>query len=246
MWQKRFEELKSEGFTIVGIAMEAEGIEPAKMYYEKHGVTFPALVDPNFETGFGYVPWTFFVDEHGVVRAKGDIWKSLIKPDDELKPVTPEVLTKWSDSESRFKPEAIAELRKTQQENPDDLSAATDLASRYLTLGETKDAEIVLQAAVDAYDAKAAAKTGSRELRALLSRAYLLLSRAEKGDRDAQLKAARTAYFLAPTIGLAKQISRIADPTKFDDRPDGKLDNPYRNNYAKEIQKDREVWLKSD
>lgn len=243
MWQEQFEQLKSEGFTIVGIAMDSEGIEPAKKYYETYGVTFPALVDPDFATGFGYVPWTFFVDEHGVVRGKGDEWKTMIKPADKLKPVSPQILAQWTDSNSRLAPEAVDALRQEQQDSPEDLSIATELASRYLTLGEEPKAKAVLQAAAAAYDAKAVAKAGEPEQRTLLSRAFLQLSRAEEGDHAARVEAARTAYFIAPSIGLAKQISRIADPAKFDDRPDGTLDNPYRNDYAKRIAADRAAWL---
>lgn len=68
MWQKKFEQYRRMGFNVVGIALDAEGIAPAKLYYERFGVTFPALVDPNYVTGFGAVPKTFLVDEHGVVR----------------------------------------------------------------------------------------------------------------------------------------------------------------------------------
>jgi peroxiredoxin len=246
VWQERYEELKGDGFTIVGIAMDSEGIEPAKKYYEKHGVTFPSLVDPNFATGFGYVPWTFFIDEHGVVRGKGDDWKKMIKPTNKLRPVTPRILAKWTSSKSRLMPEVMAALQEKQQERPKDLSIATELASRYLTLGEGAKAEIILNAAIGSYDAKQVARTGGKEQRILLSRAYLQLARAEKGDRRAQVDAARTAYYLAPSIGLAKQISRIADPGKFDNRPDGKLDDPYRNNYAKRILADRKVWLSGE
>ena len=63
MWQQLFEKYGSEEFTVVGLALDAEGIAPAKLYYEKFGVTFPSLVDPDYATGFGAVPKTFFVDE---------------------------------------------------------------------------------------------------------------------------------------------------------------------------------------
>ncbi len=225
--------------------MDAEGVAPAKKYYEKHGVTFPSLVDPNFATGFGYVPWTFFVDEHGVVRAKGKDWKQLIKPVEELKPVTPAILAQWSDSKPRLSAKAIAALEQKQQASPTDLDLATDLASRYFTVGRDADAKTLLRAIAENHNARKIAREGDQETKQRLSRVFLQLSRAEEGDRPAQLEAARTAYFLAPTIGLAKQISRIADPTKFDDRPDGQLDNPYRNQYAKEIKADRELWLKA-
>lgn len=225
--------------------MDAEGVAPAKKYYDKYGVTFPALVDPDFATGFGYVPWTFFVDEHGVVRAKGDDWEPLIQALEKLKPVTPEILARWSDSKIRLSAQAIAELAQKQAEDPDDLELVTDLASRYLTVGRRAEATTLLRASADKHQAREIARTGSAETKHALSRVYLQLSRALEGDRPAQVTAARTAYFLAPSIGLAKQISRIAEPARFDDRPDGRLDNPYRNHYAKQIQADREAWLRA-
>ena len=223
--------------------MDAEGPAVAKKYYEKYGVTFPSLVDPNHATGFGYVPWTFFVDEHGVVRGKGKNWKELATSAKPLKPVTPEVLEQWSDSKKRLSPEAIAQLEQKLAKDPHSLSLITDLTSRYLSVGREADAKLILRLVAGAKDAREVAREGSREEKELLSSAYLQLSRAEQGDRDASLKAARMAYFLKPSIGLAKQISRIADPAKFDDRPGGKFDNAYREGYARQIKADRAAWL---
>ena len=50
VWQKDFMAIGGGMFTVVGIALDAEGIAPAKRYYQKHRVTFPALVDPNYST----------------------------------------------------------------------------------------------------------------------------------------------------------------------------------------------------
>ncbi len=123
MWQKYFEKLGSDGFTIVAIAMDVEGVEPAKRYYEKYGVKFHALVDPNYATRFGYVPWTFFVDEHGVVQDSKD-WQSRIKPKDQLKPVTPAVRAKFTSAKDRLQADAIAELARKHQALATDLSVA--------------------------------------------------------------------------------------------------------------------------
>ena len=223
--------------------MDAEGPAVAKKYYEKSGVTFPSLVDPNHATGFGYVPWTFFVDEHGVVRGKGKNWKELATSTKPLKPVTPEVMEQWSDSKKRLSPEAIAQLELKTNKDPFDLTYITDLTSRYLTVGRETDAMKVLRIVTRAKDARAIAREGSPEEQALLARAYLQLSRAEQEDHKARVEVARMAYFLKPSIGLAKQISRIADPAKFDDRPGGKFDNAYREGYARRIKADRAAWL---
>lgn len=62
-------------------------------------------------------------------------------------------------------------------------------------------------------------KEGNFEEKQLLSRACVQLSRAEQGDREAPLQTDRIAYILNPSIGLNKQISRIAAPAKSDDQP---------------------------
>ena len=174
--------------------MEAEGIESAKRYYDKHGVTFPALVDPHFATGFGFVPWTFFVDEHGVVRGKGGDWKKLIKPAREFKAVTPQVLAQWSDSKNRLTREVMVSLEEKLDQHPGNLSIATELASRYLAPGEKAQGKSILEKAIRNHDARKVATSGEKDQQDLLSRAYLQLSLGETGNRDAQLAAARTAY----------------------------------------------------
>ena len=79
VWQQKFEKYRSENFTVVGLALDAEGIAPAKLYYEKFGVEFPSLVDPNYATQFGVIPKTFFVNEHGVVQDLRN-WESRLSP----------------------------------------------------------------------------------------------------------------------------------------------------------------------
>ena len=50
-WQQKFRKHDSDEFTVVGLALDAEGIAPAQnATMKKHGVTFPALVDPNYAT----------------------------------------------------------------------------------------------------------------------------------------------------------------------------------------------------
>ncbi|HRX81162.1 MAG TPA: TlpA disulfide reductase family protein, partial [Pirellulaceae bacterium] len=87
VWQAAFEKYGSDEFTIVGLALDAEGVAPAKLYYEKFGVTFPALVDPDYATQFGAVPKTFFVDEQGVVLELKD-WEGQLARLGPLRPVT--------------------------------------------------------------------------------------------------------------------------------------------------------------
>ena len=94
---------------MVGIALDAEGIAPAKLYYEKFGVTFPALVDPNYATGFGAVPQTFSVDEYGVVQSLRD-WENRLKPADQLESVTDDVRSPVTLPRQSLAPASVAIL----------------------------------------------------------------------------------------------------------------------------------------
>ncbi|MEX0717519.1 MAG: TlpA disulfide reductase family protein, partial [Planctomycetaceae bacterium] len=177
MWQNRFEKHRDQGFTVVGIALDVEGAAAAKPYYDKHGVTFPALVDPNYATGFGVVPLTFFVDEHGVVRKLAD-WENRLKPAGELRPVTDEIRGQWTEPGSRFGPRAIAELVARHEAAPTDLATSVELASRYVDLGLHEEARAVLEPAVNRHDAKQVARGDDAQRARLLGQAYLQLARA--------------------------------------------------------------------
>ena len=241
MWQREFERRGGRDFTVVGLALDAEGIAPAKRYYEKYGVTFPALVDPNYATQFGAVPKTFFVDEHGVVQELKN-WEQQLAAFGPAKTVPPSIRDQWSDPASRLDSVGLAELAENHAREPESLRIATQLGSRYIALGLQPEAKAVLQRAVDRYDALEIARQGGDDAR-LLGQAYLQLMRANEGDREAQVRYATTSYFLNPSIGFAKQIARIIDPEKFDQQSDGRLDNTFREATYQRLKRERTEWL---
>lgn len=244
MWQKTFERHRSAGFTVVGIALDAEGIEPAKRYYERFGVKFPALVDPNYATGFGAVPKTFFVNEHGVVQPLRN-WEEAVKPASELKAVASEVRKQWSTSGARLDSAEVARLLAIHRKDSRNLSVAVDLASRYMDLQLGSQAQAVLNAAVKQYDSKRVARSESGGKATLLGQAYLQLSRASQ-ERDDRVRFATMSYYLNPSVGFGKQIARIIAPEKFDGRPLGDFDNAFREGTLRRLKRERADWLKAD
>lgn len=241
MWQKHFEKYGSDSFTVVAIAMDVEGVDPAKRYYEKHGVTFHALVDPNYATRFAYVPWTFFVDEHGVVQNNRN-WQSKIKNRSQLKQVTPDIRRKFAPPADRLSAGAISLLVKRLEKAPADVAAAAELGSRYLLLSQHESAKRVLSSAIGHFDPQQLARSSDKKTQKSLSDAYLQLSRASRGDRAKQVESATLAYFLNPSVGLGKQIARVIAPEKFD-RPDGRFDNAFREGTLKRLRAERKSWL---
>ncbi len=230
----------------MGIAMDAEGIPPAKIYYDRFKVTFPALVDPNYALGFGVIPHSIFIDENGVVldpRAKST-WKSYVKPKAELKPVTETVRKQWSTPGARTSSASVARLVSEHQKQPGDLGVASELASRYLELKLLSEARAVLQEAAALYDAKKVARGGDKTQTRLLGQIYFQLSRACEGDRELQVKHATLSFYLHPTIGFGKQIARIIAPEKFDGRPRGDFDNTFREGTLRRLKAERAAWLK--
>jgi len=244
VWQQQFEKYQNDGFTVVGIALDVEGVPPAKLYYEKFGVTFPALVDPNYATGFGVVPKTFFVDEHGVVQELSG-WEDRLKPASERKPVTDAIASQWTDAEQRLAPASIARLVAKHTAAPEDLETAVELASRYIELQLTSEAKAVLLATTSHYEPRTIAQSDDRRKTFLLGHAYLQLSRASVGDRATQVEYATLSYYLNPSIGFGKQIARIIAPDKFDNRPNGDFDNRFREATLKRLRRERAIWLAS-
>jgi len=184
-WQKKFEQHRSEGFTVVGLALDSEGVAPAKRYYEKFGVTFPALVDPNYATKFGAVPKTFFVDEHGVImnaRKKGG-WEAQLSKLPAVRPVTDEVRSQWSDVTNRLDESSMKQLIAKNKAQPADLETAAELGSRFIALKQYEKAESVLALATAEFDAQAIAKT-DKKISRQLSRVYFQWSRAAVNDRE--------------------------------------------------------------
>ena len=243
MWQKKFEQFGGEEFTVVGLALDAEGVGPAKEYYDKFGVTFPSLVDPNYATKFGAVPKTFFVDEFGVVMSVRG-WEAKLPQLGPLKPVSEEIRLQFSDSHSRLGAAAVAALARDNASASNDLTIAVQLASRYNQLGLHAEAFRIVKTAVTGIDLQNAAIANDGSA-ALLSQAYLQLSRSCVDDRNLQVKYATTSFYLNPTIGFGKQIARIISPEKFDGRPDGSFDNEFREGTLRRLKTQRDEWLKA-
>jgi hypothetical protein len=241
VWQKKFEQYGSDAFTVVGLALDAEGIAPAKIYYEKFGITFPSLVDPNYATRFTAVPKTIFVDELGIVQDAKD-WESKLAAMTAPATVTDKVRSQWSAPGARLQSVAIAGLVARSRKAPDDLSIATQLGSRYLALGLHTEAQAALRRAVEAHDAKAVAREKDAQT-TLLGQAYFQLARACEENREQQVQYATLSFYVAPSIGFGKQIARIIDPQKFDGRPQGDFDNRFREGTLRRLVAERKQWL---
>lgn len=242
-WQAKFEELQNEGFTIVGLALDAEGIEPAKRYYDEFGVTFPALVDPNYATKFGAVPKTFLIDEHGVVLSqKANGWEARLKSLPPLQPVTDSISKQWTPTGIRLNSSSMEALVASNRERPADLYIAAELGSRYISLNQFRQAEAVLSQAAAQLDPQEVARTDENTSRAL-ARVYFQWSRASVKSREQRVARATTSFFLDPTVGFGKQIARMIAPDKFDGRPNGDFDNEFREATLRRLKAERKVWL---
>jgi len=243
VWQKRFEQYANDGFTVVGIALEAEGIEPARIYYEKHAVRFPSLVDPNYATRFKGVPKRFFVNELGVVQPFKH-WESRLTG--QRSDVTESARRHWTDPQTRLDAARIARQMKAHENDPADLRVAVDLGSRLIDRGRLGEARRVLDASTAGHGPRAVARSGDDATRKLLGQAYFQLSRAATGDRPRQVEFATLAFYLDPSVGLGKQIARIIAPEKFDHRPGGGFDNAFREGTLVRLREQREEWLDTE
>lgn len=242
MWQKKFAELGSGTFTVVGIAMDIEGAAAAKQYYEKYGVKFHALADPNYATRFGYVPYTFFVNEHGVVQELRG-WEQRIASSDKPKRVTDDIRRKFTDPNARTQDFELARLAALHENNPHDLATATELASRFLHADKSDRARQILEPALKHFDPLKVARDKDKELVRLLAAAHLQFARAHADNRTTQVQHATLSFYLNPSVGFGKQISRIIDPAKFDGRTNGRFDNRFREATLRRLQKQRRDWL---
>lgn len=226
----------------MGLALDSEGVAAAKQYYDRFGVTFPSLVDPNYATRFGAVPKTFFVDEHGVVQEL-EGWSDRLGRLPPVKPVPESVRAKWSRPENRTDAPAMAKLSRLSAAQPDHLDLAAELGSRLNDLGLQEEARVVLERAVEHYDARQVAQ-GNSKFALKLAQAYLQLSRAYSADQDERVRYATLSFYLNPTVGFGKQIARLIAPEKFDGRPDGSFDNPFREATLRRLRRERGQWLK--
>lgn len=243
MWQQKFEQYGNDDFTIVGLALDIDGVSAANQYYKRFGVKFPALADADYATGFGAVPRTFFVDEHGVIHSARR-WETQLKSAGPLRPVTQEIRDQFTAPGERLAPQDIARLSAAVEERPEGLDLVTDLASRYLALGLSDRAEIILKRALKDVEVRAVAKAGS-DAAVLVGQAYLLLSRAVE-DRAEKVEAATLSFYLNPSIGFGKQIARVIAPEKFDGRPQGDFDNQFREATLRRLRRERSEWLEGE
>lgn len=228
----------------MGLALDSEGIAPAKRYYDEFGVKFPALVDPNYATKFGAVPKTFFIDEHGVVmdsKANGG-WESQLARLPATRPVTDEVRNQWTSANDRFDKSSMDELIAANEAKPADLSLAAELGSRHISLKQHAKAEAILARAATSLDAQKIART-DKETSRQLAQVYFQWSRSAIKDREQQVSRATTSFFLDPTVGYGKQIARIIAPEKFDGRPKGDFDNAFREATLRRLKAERKEWL---
>lgn len=226
---------------MVGIALDAEGVAPAKRYYERFGVKFPALVDPNYATGFEAVPKTFFVDEHGIVQDLKN-WEKRIRPKSKLRPVPDKVRSQWS--EGRLDPVVLAALARYHAGHPDDLETAIELSSRYIDLKLLDEAQQVLRRTIAKYSPHTVATSKDVAKSRLLGQAYFQLSRAVS-DPKQTVEYATMAFYLNPSVGYGKQIARLIAPEKFDGRPKGDFDNEFREGTLRRLRRERQAWLES-
>ncbi len=71
-FQKVYEDLKGEGFVILGLATDREGRGVVQRYVEERGVTYPIALSSNrLEQDFGGLrglPMSYLVDRSGVIR----------------------------------------------------------------------------------------------------------------------------------------------------------------------------------
>ena len=82
--QQLYDELRDEGFVIIGLNAE-EKPEKVKTFVEKNHITFPIIIsdDATINAIFGlkHMPTTWFIDRKGILRGKieGQISKSMAK-----------------------------------------------------------------------------------------------------------------------------------------------------------------------
>ena len=130
----------------------------------------------------------------------------------QLAKVTDRIRSQWSLPSARLEPEAIARLVKTLESDPSNLASAVDLASRYLDLKLKREAANVLRPTVQQYDSLEVARSRDGRVSELLGQAYFQLSRASEGNREKQVSYATLSFYLNPSVGYGKQISRIIAP----------------------------------
>jgi len=91
-FEKLYQEFKKDGFVILAVSIDRDGVKSAKPFIKKHQLTFPVVVDyPNFEAyqmyGIRAIPISYLIDKQGKVVGgiagprewTGETAKNLIK-----------------------------------------------------------------------------------------------------------------------------------------------------------------------
>ncbi len=71
--EKLYREFKAQGLEILAVSIDKEKADVAK-FTKTHGVTFPALLDPDGKVARTYrvtnIPTHYFIDKQGTIRAR--------------------------------------------------------------------------------------------------------------------------------------------------------------------------------
>ncbi len=69
-----YEQYKDQGFAMVGISLDRQGVSVVESFAQKHGVNYPILMnDGRTDKAYGgitYIPTTFVIDAAGNIRQK--------------------------------------------------------------------------------------------------------------------------------------------------------------------------------
>ena len=145
VWHELYEELRSDQFEIVSIAIDVQGPEVVKPYVK--GITYPVLVDQasQLPSAFGYtvVPLFLLVDELGIIRVAkpgaGPGAKTIQMVRDFLK-------EEWA----TYRPAAatvntLEDLANAHAKNPKDVSAAASYAHALARAGRAAEASTLFR-----------------------------------------------------------------------------------------------------
>ena len=77
MWQKLYDELKSQSFIVLTVALESRGVEAARKFIERAAPTYPALIDADHliseQFNLVNVPQALWIDERGKIVRPAEI-----------------------------------------------------------------------------------------------------------------------------------------------------------------------------
>jgi len=181
------------------VAVDVQGADVARPYYEKHSVTFPRLVDQENRLGavFGLsaVPNTHVIDEAGLFRGAG-------VGQDEIEALLRESVVAGLDaSAARL---SLDELAARAEAHPDDATALVAYADALRNTRRTAEAVPVYERALKADERCLPAYFG-------LSSAHLA-----DGDKVQAAEALKRARKLFPKNWIVrKQIWAIEHPERF-------------------------------